>query len=171
MPICTGATGATDQLAELDRRGRGALRVVTVGDRCTERSVDVAALVADGDLQDVALVAVQDGLHGADELVELLLGVGVAVVVDALEADEQRHGRPQLGEELAHAAAEAVGDRRDEPVHDQLCRQRVVGQRRPRIDRHGRRASHRPRRTGRPWPGRRATRRCRSRRRAAAAAG
>ena len=95
------------QRAQLERGGDGAHGVVAVGDRCAERGVEVAALVADRDLQDVALEAGQDRLHLADERVELVGGVVVAVVVDAVEAQEQRHRRPELGEELAHARRRA----------------------------------------------------------------
>ncbi len=116
---------------DLERCGAGPRRVVFVGEGCAEHGVQVRALVADRELQDVAAVAVDDALGTADEIVELLRGGGVAVVVDAAEADEHRDGGPQLGEEVAVPGVHSLVDGGQQPLANDRTREaRVLGYRR-----------------------------------------
>ncbi len=107
--------GGLLEVAQLERRGRRPGRVVLVRQRRAEHAVQVGALVAQRELQDVAAVAVEDPLRRTDEVVQLLDRVVVVVVVDAAEAQEDRDGRAELGEELARARSHPLVDRRQEP--------------------------------------------------------
>jgi hypothetical protein len=127
--------GGSVEVAQLERGVDRPDRVVAVGDGRAERRVDVAALVADGDLQDERVVAQQYRLRGPHQGVEVLGRPWVAVVVDAVEPQEQRHRRAQFGEELAHAGAEAIGDRRDHPLSTSVVVDGIVADRGPRVAR------------------------------------
>ena len=87
--------------------GGGALGVVVVGDGGAKGGVEVAALVAGGELDQRAFVAGEDALHPADVAVEFVASLLVSVVIDAVEAQKESHGRAQLGEEAGVAVAEA----------------------------------------------------------------
>ena len=105
----------SDEIAQLERRSRRAGRVVLVGDRGAEDPVEIGALVAERQLQQVSAVAGQDLLRGADEVVERLNGIGVAIEVDPGKPQEQWIGRTQLGEELAASGAHALVNLRQDP--------------------------------------------------------
>jgi hypothetical protein len=98
-------TGVVDAGGDLRRRlddrecgGESASGVVFVGDGCAECGVEVAAFVADRDLEDVTVEVTDNALSPAEVGVEFLRGVGVFFERDAAETDEHRRGRPQLGE-------------------------------------------------------------------------
>ena len=112
--------GAPLEVSQLQRGCRGAGSIILVRERRTEHAVQVGALVAEGQLEDVAAEGVQGALCGADEVVQLADRVVVVVVVDAAEADEDRDRRPQLGQELAAAGAHAFVHRRQEPWPDKV---------------------------------------------------
>ena len=78
------------EVAQLEGRRRGARGVILVGQRRAEHAVQVGALVAERQLEDVAAVAVEDLLGLDDEVVELDVGVVIVVVVDAAEPQEHR---------------------------------------------------------------------------------
>ena len=118
------------EVAQLEG-GRGRPRgIVLVGDRRPEHAVQVRALVAEGQLEDVAAVAGHDPLGPPHEVVELLDGGFVVVVVDAAEAEEDRERRPELGEELAAAGAQALVDLGQEPRPDERPRRAPAARRR-----------------------------------------
>jgi hypothetical protein len=60
-----------------------------VGDRRTKSDVEVAALVADSDIQELTFVTSSCLLHPADEGVESCAGRGVIIIVDAAELEHQ----------------------------------------------------------------------------------
>ncbi len=117
------------RLAQLQRRGHGPQAVVVVGQRRAEAGVGVAALVADGQLDQEAFLLLYRRLEPADVGIELAAGVFVVVVIDAAELEEQSHGRPQFGQELARRLHPAI-DRLERPGFDLLFRQGVGGERR-----------------------------------------
>ncbi len=121
-----GDRGRRLELAQLERGGRRARGVVLVRERRAEHRVQVGALVAERQVEEIAAVRREDPLHAADEIVELRDRVVVVVVVDAAEPDEQRIRRPQLGEELAASGAQALVDRRQQPWPDDFLGQRVL---------------------------------------------
>ena len=71
-------------------------RVVFVGMRCAEHRAEVGALVAEDHVQEVAAVFGQDPLRAPNEVVELAGRIGIVVVVDATEAEEQGIRRAEL---------------------------------------------------------------------------
>ena len=104
-----------------------------MGERRAEDAVQVGALVAERQLQDVAAVAGHDPLRRPDELVELLDRVVVVVVVDA----RRSAGRPgYAGRSSARNSPRPVSqplvDRGQEPRPDELLRS---GRLAPRLDR------------------------------------
>ena len=128
------------EVAQLQGRGRGPRGIVLVGDRRAEHPVQVGALVAEGQLQDVAAVAGHDPLGLPDEAVELRDRVGVVVVVDAGEAQEDGVRRPQLGQELAATGPQPVVHGRQQPRADERLVERrrlddVDSSARPRVSR------------------------------------
>ena len=117
--------GRLVEVAQLERRRRRPGGVVLVGDRRPEDAVEVGALVAERQLEDVAAVAGHDRLGPPDERVELVDRVGVVVVVDPAEAQEHRVGRPQLGEQLAPRRAHPLVDLGQDPRrHQRLVERR-----------------------------------------------
>ena len=115
--------GRLREVAQVQGRRRRPRRVVLVGERRPEDAVQVGALVAERQLQDVAAVPVEDALRRPDELVELLDRVVVVVVVDAAEAHEHGDRRPELREELASAGLHPLVHRGQEPRPDELLGQ------------------------------------------------
>ena len=72
MPIWISRRGGRAlQVAQFERRRGGARGIVLVGERRPEHAVQVRALVAEGQLEDVAAVAGHDLLRPDDEGVEL----------------------------------------------------------------------------------------------------
>ena len=102
----------------LDGQGRGGRPdvVVFVGDGRAKGGIEIAALVADGELDQAAVKAGQDVLDLPDKAVQLLGGVLVVVVVDAREAQEEGHRRAQFGQKLAQSAAQPLVDRGQQPL-------------------------------------------------------
>ena len=98
----------------------GAGGVVLVGDRRAEDGVQVGALVADGELEDVAALLVEDLLGPGDEGVEHLRGLRVALEVEAAEPHEHRHGRSEVGQELAATRHHPLPDGREQPLAGRL---------------------------------------------------
>ena len=112
------------EVAQREHRGAGACGVVLVRERRPEDAVEVGALVAEGQLEDVPAVPREDLLRAAHELVELRGRVLVLVVVDPAEVDEDRERRAELGQELAAPGREPLVDGRKEPGARELVRQR-----------------------------------------------
>ena len=100
--------------------------VVLVGDGRPEDGVQVGALVADGQLEDVAALLVEGLLGPGDEGVQHIGGLRVALEVEPAEAYEDGNGRAQVGQELAAAGDHPLPDRREQPLAGGL-----VGQLRP----------------------------------------
>ena len=139
--------------ADLDLpRGRGCLQVpevegrrcrprgiVLVGDGRPEDAVQVRPLVTEGELEEVPAVAGHDPLRGPDEVVQLRDGVGIVVVVDAGEAQEDRERRTELGQQFAPPVAQSLVDRRQQPRPDQglVERRRLLDRDRRDIDKEG----------------------------------
>ena len=71
--------------------------VVLVSGRGAKDGVEEIALVAKGQLDQVALIASQHALHPADVVVEFAPCLIVAVIVDAVEMEHQGHRGPHLG--------------------------------------------------------------------------
>ncbi len=94
--------------------------------RRAEHDVEIGALVADRQLEQVAAVFGADALGPAHEVVELGCGGVIPVVVDSREVHEHRGGRPQLGQKLASAGTKPLVDRRQDPRSHQVLRQRVL---------------------------------------------
>ena len=117
MPIWrSGAAVVASRVAQLERGGRGARGVVLVGVRRAEHGVQVRALVAERQVQQVAAVGRRgSAARWRTKSSSFALGVVVVVVVDAAEAHEQRVRRAQLGQELAASGAQALVDRRQQP--------------------------------------------------------
>ena len=88
----------------------GAARALLALDRLDE----ARQAFANAEREQQAVVGRQHALDPADVGVEPRPGV-VGVVVDPAEAQEQRHRRPQLGEELAQTSAQSLVDRRQQP--------------------------------------------------------
>ncbi len=107
-------------------RGHGPEGIVVVGHRCAESRVEVTALLADGELDQGPLVAGQYLLHPAHKAVQVVAGLGVAVV-DALKAQEKGCGRPQLGQEMVLRGVESFIDGRLDPGPGLLGRDRGEG--------------------------------------------
>ena len=80
-----------------------------------ESGIQVAALIADVQLQQGAFVAGQDGLDTDDESIKLFAGLLVIVVVNADEAQEKGDGRAQFGEKGAVPALIALEDGGQDP--------------------------------------------------------
>ena len=99
------------ELAELERGGGRARGIVLVRERRTEDRVQVGALVAQRQLEQVAAVVGEHALGAADEVVELRGRLVVRVVVDAAEAHEHGERGPQLGQELPAPGAQPLVDR------------------------------------------------------------
>ncbi len=116
--------GGPLQVAELEGRGGRARCVVLVGGRRAEDAVQVGALVAERQLEDVAAEPGHDLLRPPDERVELLDRAIVLVVVDPAEPDEHRIGGTKLREELAATRPDAIPDRRQQPGPDELVLER-----------------------------------------------
>ncbi len=101
--------------------------VVFVGDRCAKGNVDIAALVADGQLQQGSVKAGGGTLHPAHVGVKLLARVVVRIVIDSSEAEEQGHGRTQFGLESVLPAFDAFVSARQNPFPHNLFRQGALG--------------------------------------------
>ena len=112
------------EVPQLQRRGGGAGLVVLVGDRRAEDAIEVRALVPEGQLEEVAAVPGQDPLRATDQLVELPGRLGVVVVVDPGEANEQRDRRAQLGQELPASRAQPLVHGGQQPRSDEVLGQR-----------------------------------------------
>ena len=91
--------------------------------RRPEHAVQVGALVAEGQLEDVAAEASHDPLRAWTKVVELDDRVVIVVVVDAAEAQEERERRPELGQELAAPGSQALVDGRQQPRPDEVVRE------------------------------------------------
>ncbi len=107
--------GGLLEVTQLEGRGRRPGRVVLVRQWRPEHAVEVGALVAQRELEDVAPVAVEDPLRRPDEVVQLLDRLVVVVVVDAAEAQEYGNGRPELRQELAAAGPHPLVDGGQQP--------------------------------------------------------
>ena len=118
------------ELEDVQGGGHRARGVVLVGVRGAEHRVQVRPFVAEGQLEEVASVVVEDPLRPPDEAVQLLDRVVVHVVVDPGEAHEDRDRGAELGEELAASRPEPLVHRRKEPRSHQLLRERMVRLRR-----------------------------------------
>ena len=128
----------------------GAGRVVLVGDRRAEHGVQVGALVADGELEDVAALLVEDLLGPGDEGVEHFRRLRVALEVQAAEPHEHRHGRSEVGQELAATGHHPLPDGRQQPLAGRLLGELGPPRRRCRAGTAARRGSRpRPRRRAR----------------------
>ena len=111
------------EVPQVEGGRRGTRRVVLVGQRRPEHAVQVGALVAERQLQDVAAVPIEDPLRRPDELVQLLDRVVVVVVVDATEPEEDRDRRPELGQELPPAGPDPLVDRGQQPRSNEVLGQ------------------------------------------------
>ena len=103
-------------LLQRQRRGRGAGGVVLVGDGRAEVDVDVAAFIADVEVDQGALVAFHHRLHPTHVAVEFFASGGIVVVVDAAEAQEEGDGGAQFGQKVAQSLAQPRVDRRQQPT-------------------------------------------------------
>ena len=121
------------ELEDLQSRRHRARGVVLVGVRGAEHRVQVGALVAEGQLEEVAAVVGEDPLRTSDEAVQLLDRVVVRVVVDPGEAHEDGDRRAELGEELAASRPEPLVYGRKEPRPHELLREWMVRLRRRRL--------------------------------------
>ncbi len=119
------------EVAQLERCGCCARRVVLVRLRRAEHRRQIRALVAERQVQQVAAIRGQNALHMPDEIVEFRDRVFIVVEVDAFEADEHRVRRPQLRQKLAAPGGQPLVDHRQQPLPDDRLRQRIlVGRRR-----------------------------------------
>src|SRR4051794_20393089 len=89
--------------------------IILMCDQRAEGRIEIAAFVANRELQQRATVAHQNHLHAADEGVELAASMRVAVVVNASESEEQWHHRAQFSEEFSQAGLMAIINGRQEP--------------------------------------------------------
>ena len=115
--------GTSRQVEQVQGRGTGPRGVVLVGGGGAEDAVQVGALVADRELEEVAAVAVDDALGADQEHVEQLGGVVVEVEVDPAELDEDRHGGTQVRDELTAAGLHPAVDGRQQPLPDHVVRE------------------------------------------------
>ena len=121
------------EVTQLQRRGSSPDGVVLVRDRGSEHAVEVGALVAQRELEDVAPVRGHDPLRTTDERIQLRYGLGVVVVVDPAEPQEHGDREPQLGEELAVAGPQPLVDGGQQPGPDEILGEgRGFHDRRPR---------------------------------------
>ena len=118
--------GRALELQDLERRCGRARRVVLVGEWRPEDRVEIRALVAEGELEEVAPVVGEYALRPADEVVELGDRVVVGVVVDPREANEHGDSGAELGEELPAPGAQPFVDGGEAPGAHELFGQRVV---------------------------------------------
>src|SRR5271155_3945620 len=73
-------------------------------------------------------MAIGHPLGPRHEVVEALRSFGVIVVVNAAEAYEHDHRRPQLGEEIAASRPHALVHRREQPLaHDRAWERGIWG--------------------------------------------
>jgi hypothetical protein len=103
-------------------------------------SVQVRALVAERQVQQIAAVSGDDSLDVTDERVELRDRVAVFVVIDAAEVDEQWIRRSQLREKVSATVPKPLVHGRQHPRADDVGRKRRYRQKRGRGFEHCRKA-------------------------------
>jgi hypothetical protein len=96
------------------------LGVVFVGYRRAVGGIQVAALVANGELQEHPAKACYDCLGLADEDVQLFSSGAVAIVINAFEVQEEHDRRAQLGQEVTLPGLQALPHGRKDPGPDQV---------------------------------------------------
>ena len=122
-PVCnadldSGRRRCGTQVSQLERGGRGTRGVVLVCKRRTEHREQIAAFVAEGELQQVSPERCDDVLNVPDDRVQFSHRVVVAVVVDAGEMHEHRDSGAKLRQELASTGSQSLAHHRKDPRFD-----------------------------------------------------
>ena len=94
-------TRGTRLVMQCQRGQHGPMRVILVGHRRTERATEVAAFIANNDLEQGAVIARQHPLHRTDERIEARFRVGLVIVVNPDETHEHRHSGAQFRQKQA----------------------------------------------------------------------
>ena len=94
----------------------------SMGYGCPKRGIEEGPFVANGQLNQIAAVLVNDVLRPADKDVQFFPDSIVAIVIQPAEAQHQRGHRAQIPQDL-RSATELVMDGRQQPWSP--CRQRA----------------------------------------------